>query len=223
MKPVNRTADLAPADPSRQACGADLRYRLRADGPIYDDAVRELHALMMRAARHQVAQSGAFARLGHRRVEEAVTAAADEATMAALSRLDTFQGRSQFTTWAYKFGILHAAAELRRAGWRDVEIDLASLSEPAAATPSPDQIAEGSDLASAVRAALDSELTAHQRGVALALLVDNVPIDVLADRLGSTRNALYKTLHDARSKLRADLTRRGYLIQAVEPAEEAIS
>lgn len=224
MTDVSTAIAVGTTDPAPEpVCGAALQYRLRAEGSIYEDAVRELHALMVRAARHQVAQTGAFARLGHRRVEEAVTAAADEATVAALGRLDSFQGRSRFTTWAYKFGILHTAAELRRADWRHVEVDLAALSEPAATTPSPDQIAEGSDLAAAVRAALTRELTAHQRGVVLALLVENVPIDVLADRLGSTRNALYKTLHDARVRLRADLTRRGYLSGAIEQVEEVLS
>jgi RNA polymerase sigma-70 factor (ECF subfamily) len=62
-----------------------------------------------------------------------------------------------------------------------------------------------------VRAAIDSALTPHQRRVALALLVEAVPIDVLADRLGTTRNALYKTLHDARRRLRRALAAGGHL------------
>ncbi|MGH3211262.1 MAG: RNA polymerase sigma factor [Streptosporangiaceae bacterium] len=191
---------------------ATLESRLRADGAVYDDAVRELHALMLRAAWHQAGQMREMcALLGSRRVEGAVTAAADEATMAVLSRLDAFEGRSRFTTWAYKFAILHTAAEMRRASWRHAETGLAALGEAVSTLPSADQYAEGSDLSRAVRAALDSELTAHQRAVAIALLVENVPIDVLAERLGTTRNALYKTLHDARKRLRADLARRGYL------------
>ncbi|MGH9205641.1 MAG: RNA polymerase subunit sigma-70, partial [Acidimicrobiales bacterium] len=54
-------------------------------------------------------------------------------------------------------------------------------------------------------------LTAHQRRVALALIVDEVPIDVLAERMQTSRNSLYKTLHDARVNLRAELLRNGYL------------
>jgi RNA polymerase sigma-70 factor, ECF subfamily len=88
---------------------------------------------MLRAAWHQVARTpGVYTRLGSRRVEDAVAAAAaDEATMAVLSRLDTFEERSRFTTWAYKFGILNAAVELRRASWRHVEIDLVALGDRA--------------------------------------------------------------------------------------------
>jgi RNA polymerase sigma-70 factor (ECF subfamily) len=66
-------------------------------------------------------------------------------------------------------------------------------------------------LARAVEAAIATALTPHQRRVALALLVEEVPIDVLADRLGATRNALYKTLHDARGRLRAALIAAGHL------------
>ena len=76
--------------------------------------------------------------------------------------------------------------------------------------PSPDEYAEGSELAAAVRAAIDSVLTPHQRRIALALLVEEVPIDVLAERLGTNRNALYKTLHDARGRLRSHLAAQGY-------------
>ena len=58
-----------------------------------------------------------------------------------------------------------------------------------------------------LEAAIASELTPHQRRVVLALLVQ----EVLADRLGSARNALYKTLHDARRRLRAARTEGGCL------------
>ncbi|MGH2929960.1 MAG: RNA polymerase sigma factor [Solirubrobacteraceae bacterium] len=200
-------------EPHAEACPREgLEHRLRSDGAAYDGAVRELHALMLRAARHQAAQMpGMLALLGSRRVEDAVTAAADEATVAVLSRLDAFEGRSRFTTWAFKFGILHMASEMRRAGWRNTEIDLAAIGEMASTLPSADQYVEGSDLSRAVRTVIDSELTARQRTVMIALLVEGVPIDVLAERLGTTRNALYKTLHDARQRLRAKLASRGYL------------
>jgi RNA polymerase sigma-70 factor (ECF subfamily) len=103
------------------------------------------------------------------------------------------------------------AVELRRQAWshREVPLDVAPpLIEP---RPSPDQYAEGAELAAAVREAIDGVLTPHQRRIALALIVDEVPIDVLAERLGTNRNALDKTLHDARSGLRAHLALEGYL------------
>jgi RNA polymerase sigma-70 factor, ECF subfamily len=185
--------------------------RLSVTGPVRDQTIGLLHELMVRAARHQVARLPESAKLGAARRAEVVQAAADEATVSVLARLGTFEGRSRFTTWAYKFGILQAGVELRRVAWRGREIDLASIPEPSATGPTPEGNADVRDLARAVRQGLDEALTPHQRRIAVALLVDEIPIDVLAERLGTTRSALYKTLHDARKRLRAFLTDQGYL------------
>jgi RNA polymerase sigma-70 factor (ECF subfamily) len=193
--------------------------RLTGAGPVRDQTVGLLHELMVRAAWHQVDRMPESAALGAVRRTEIVHAAADEATVSVLARLGTFEGRSKFTTWAYKFGILHAGVEARRVAWRGREIDLGSIPEPSATGPTPETHAEGRAHAQAVRRGLDEALTPHQRRIAVALLVDEVPIDVLAERLGTTRSALYKTLHDARRRLRAFLADQGYL--NVTPAEEA--
>jgi RNA polymerase sigma-70 factor (ECF subfamily) len=185
--------------------------RLSQPGPGRDQTVALLHELMVRAARHQVDRMPESAALGVARRHEVVHAAADEATVSVLTRLGTFEGRSKFTTWAYKFGILHAGVEVRRVAWRGREIDLDSIPEPSAPGPTPEGHAEGHDLAHAVQQGLDEALTPHQRRIAVALLVDEVPIDVLAERLGTTRSALYKTLHDARKRLRVFLFEQGYL------------
>jgi RNA polymerase sigma-70 factor (ECF subfamily) len=128
-----------------------------------------------------------------------------------LRKLSTFEGRSRFTTWAYKFGVLHAGVAVRRQAWRHREVPLPDTLALVDTSPTPAAISEATQLARAVKVAIDDELTPHQRRVVLALLVEEVPIDVLADRLGSTRNALYKTLHDARRRLRAALTDTGLL------------
>jgi RNA polymerase sigma-70 factor (ECF subfamily) len=75
----------------------------------------------------------------------------------------------------------------------------------------PEQVAHGTELAAAVRTAIATALTPHQREVILAVLAQEVPIDVLAERLGSTRGALYKTLHDARAALRKVLVQGGFV------------
>lgn len=190
---------------------AEWVQRLNATGQVRVEAVAQLHALMLRATRHQVARMPDAAPLGSVRREEIAQTAADEATMSALGRLDSFEGRSRFTTWAYKFGILRAGVEVRRTVWRHREIHLDAVPEPP--TPvdvGPETQLEATDLAGAVRAGLEQALTDHQRQVAVALLIDDVPIDILADRMGTTRNALYKTLHDARTRLRAYLEVNGY-------------
>lgn len=185
--------------------------RLSFAGAVRDEAVVQLHGLMVRASRHQVHRMPEAAGLGPVRREEIVQSAADEATVSVLARLNTFEGRSRFTTWAFKFGILHAGVEVRRAAWSGREIDLHAVEEARASGPSPEGYAETRDLAGAVIRAIEEVLTPHQRRVALALLVDEVPIDVLAERLATTRNALYKTLHDARKRLREHLRVAGYL------------
>ncbi len=186
--------------------------RLTASGAIRDDAISRLRELLLRASRHQVSRMPQAMNLGATRRDEIVHAAADEATLSVLSRITSFEGRSRFTTWAYKFGIFQAGAEVRRAAWDGREIQLHDLSvfdeDPAG---SPEAQAESRELAAAVRDAMLQELTAHQRRVAIAILVDGIPIDVLADRLGTTRNALYKALHDTRRRLRAHLSARGLL------------
>lgn len=186
--------------------------RLASTGAVRDDATSRLHQLMLRAARHRVSRMPQAIELGATRREEIIHSAANEATLSVLSRLGSFEGRSRFTTWAYKFGIFQAGVEVRRAAWSGREIQLHDVVVvDQAPTGSPEAHAEGRDLASAVHQAMVRQLTPYQRRVALALLVDGVPIDVLAERLGTTRNALYKTLHDARRRLRAHLSAQGLL------------
>jgi RNA polymerase sigma-70 factor, ECF subfamily len=181
-------------------------------GPQGDAALRRLHAVLLRATRHQVWRlRHLLPGAGAGELEDLAQQAADDAAMAVLRQLPTFQGRSRFTTWAYKFGILHAGARVRREAWRHREVSLPDTVVLRDRSPSPSEVTEAGQLVVAVRQAIASALTPHQRRVALALLVDDVPIDVLADRLGTTRNALYKTLHDARSRLRAALIASGHL------------
>ncbi len=166
---------------------------------------------MTKAAFHQVAyMSPNLPVIGGVRVEEIVKQAADEATVAALGKLSSFEGRSRFTTWAYKFGILHASNEVRRNMWRHREVNLDDLPEFSGAYTSPEQHVEHLEFAQAVGAAIQTALTPHQRKVAVALLVDEVPIEVLAERMGTNRNALYKTLFDVRRRLRSKLTVAGF-------------
>jgi RNA polymerase sigma-70 factor (ECF subfamily) len=190
----------------------DWVAKLSTPGAARDEALRRLHMLLLKAARYQVSRMpGLTAGIGAERVDDIVNQSADEAMVALLAKLPTFEGRSRFTTWAYKFAVLQAAVEIRRHAWQDREISLDLFAEPRDPGASPEQYAEASDLSRAVAAAIGEVLTPHQRRVVFALLVDEVPIDVLADRLGTSRNALYKTLHDARRLLRGQLTATGYL------------
>jgi RNA polymerase sigma-70 factor (ECF subfamily) len=185
---------------------------LAGDGPERDEALRQLHALLLRAARSQVARMRpALGDVGAAVVDEIANQSADEALMAVVGKLASFEGRSRFSTWAYKFAVLQAATNVRRHAWRDRDVHLEGLELIADTGAVPEQYAEAADLAEAVRVAIRTELSPHQRRILVALVIEEVPIDVLAERLGSTRNALYKTLHDARKKLRAHLRNTGHL------------
>ena len=189
-----------------------------------DLALAELHALLTRAAPHQVRRMSAqLGDLGAEMIEVLINQSADDALVAILRKLSTFEGRSRFTTWAYKFAIYEAATAVRRTVWRDRHIDVADIQLVRDASASPADHAEAADLGRALARAMSEALTPHQRRVAVALLVEQVPIDVLAERTGTTRNALYKTLHDARIRLRARLIRDGYLPSDTSASERTPS
>lgn len=205
-------AQLAPVHAGAAIADHEWIPRLSATGTTRADAIERLRELLLRAARHQVGRMPQAVDLGATRRDEIVQSAANEATLSVLARLATFEGRSRFTTWAYKFGIYQAGIEVRRATWHDREVNLHDL-DPLEhnGADSPEASAEGHAIAAELSHAMLHELTPHQRRVAVALLIDEVPIDVLAERLGTTRGALYKTLHDARRRLRAHLTTKGLL------------
>ena len=201
-----------PTTPAVATPRPDEDWPADLTGPDRDLALAHLREVLLRASRHQVWRlRDMLPGAGAGELEDLAQQAADDALVAVLRRLGTFEGRSRFTTWAYKFGVLHAGVAVRRQAWRHREIPLPDTMTFLDNSPTPAQHREASDLAQAVRSAITTELTPHQRRVVLALLVEEVPIDVLADRLGSTRNALYKTLHDARRRLRAVLTDSGHL------------
>lgn len=200
------TARLVAVDPP-----VDWVQALSVPGPARDVALRRLHELLLKAARHQVWRMRAQLPGGAGAVDDVANQAADDAMMAVLGKLHTFAGRSRFTTWAYKFGILTAAVQVRRLAWQDRDVPLIDPDTVLETAPAPDSYAEASDFLDAVRTAISVALTPHQRRVVLALLADEVPVDVLAERLGTSRNALYKTLHDARVCLRTHLQGAGYL------------
>ena len=191
---------------------------LRADGGERDEAIARLHALLLRAARFECARRRPT--LPHLRgndLDDVANQAADDALVSVLARLDDFRGASRFTTWVYKFALLEAAVKLRKRSWQGREVPL----EPntwnlfTSAGIAPEDEAEQSELLSTLQQAIAHVLTPHQRSVLVALALNGVPIDVLAERLSTTRGALYKTLHDARRKLRTHLREQGLSVDAL--------
>ncbi|HST18902.1 MAG TPA: sigma-70 family RNA polymerase sigma factor [Gaiellaceae bacterium] len=208
MEPATSTATNRYEDGAMDAESRLWLSELRGVGPTRDAAIGRLHALLLRAARFEIARRRPS--LPHLRgddLDDIATEAADDALMSILRRLDDFRGASRFTTWAYKFALLEAAVKLRRRAWQGRELPL----EPeawtwfASAGLEPDAKLEQSALLAAIERGINDVLTPHQRRVLVAVAVNGLPIDVLAERLNTNRNALYKTLHDARQKLRRHL------------------
>jgi RNA polymerase sigma-70 factor, ECF subfamily len=182
---------------------------LGATGPAREAAVERLHALLLRAARFELRRRGTHADL-----DDLAHQAAHDALVAILAKLHTYRGQSRFTTWAYKFALLEAGVKARRRAWQGREVVLDDDGWALVATGEPDAPGAGAEMAELLHAtgeAIRTVLTPHQRAVLVAITLQDVPIDVLAERLGTTRGALYKTLHDARRKLRAQLALQGLL------------
>jgi RNA polymerase sigma-70 factor (ECF subfamily) len=185
---------------------------LRADGAQRDLAVSRLHELLLRAARHELSRRrAALSHVRGEELEDLATQAADDALMAVLAKLDDYRGASRFSTWAYKFALLEAGVKVRRRAWQGREVVLDGGAWPAFADQGSTAQAkiESGEVLDALRDAIAGTLSPHQRDVFVALALNEVPIDVLAERLNTTRGALYKTLHDARRKLRRELAGAG--------------
>ncbi len=195
--------------------------------PLFNDAdwITQLkqpdHSAALQELRLQLARSLTYAlaaQVPPEQLQDVVQDFAQEATLRVLAALDSFRGESRFLTWATKVAVRLAFSELRRKRWRDVSLDeLAeqegnaqeanlALADPA---PGPEQQVNREMLLALVQRLIDEELTAHQREALRAVLESDLPMDQLAVRLGTTRNALYKLIHDARRRLLRRLAQHG--------------
>src|SRR5437764_4634829 len=207
-----------PASPSdMDAESRAWLSRLRATGAEHERALIELRDLLVRAARFEVGRRRAtHPHLRGGDHDDLAHQAADDALLAILSKLDQFRGHSRFTTWAYKFALLEAGVRVRRLAWqgRELPLEAEGWSLIADRGSGPSENAELNELMNAISTAIERELTPRQQEVLVTLALNEVPIDVVAERMNTTRGALYKTLHDARRKLRACLAAQGLPIGA---------
>jgi len=167
-------------------------------GPTRDEALAELRVVLMRGLR---AALGGQAN----RVESSVEDFVQEALIKILDNLDSFRGDFRFTTWAQKICVRTAFAEMRRSRWREVSLDEV-ISHPEGSTAAdlqldPERVATQTMIMEKFRRFIDEELTDRQRTALLAAL-GGMPLEAVADRMNTNRNALYKLLHDARKRLR---------------------
>lgn len=197
-------ADLGETDTTQQAAALD-----------------DLHAYLRRGIYYYLSRERSD--LSNRPAEELMQMAEDfaqDATLRILKNLDSFRGDSRFTTWAMKIGTRTAISELRRARYKDFSLEqitangefmigLDQLDSSSRQPVSPEGFTERADVLVAIQKALDEALTDRQRQAIESVTLRGIPLDVVAEQMGTNRNALYKLLHDARKKLRSHLEGQG--------------
>ena len=221
--PDASTGSFVPAVPDAESIG--WATDLASDGPAHEQALGALHELLLRAARREAERRrGSIPARVAADLDDLARQAADDAVVAVLAKLPTYRGQSRFTTWAWKFAIYEISVALRRESWRGRSIAMEASDWDRLIDRRPIDPAgeiDAQELVAAVRRSVAEAMTDHQRNVFVSVVVEEVPIDVLADRLGSTRNAMYKTLHDARGRLRADLVAQGWPVMARQPGRRS--
>jgi RNA polymerase sigma-70 factor (ECF subfamily) len=185
---------------------------LRANGETRSMALEDLRLVIQRGLPYALSRWLSPDQPQFNALVEEVT---QETLLRVLDQLDTFEGRSQFTTWVHKIAVRIALTELRRKRWRDSSLDELTENENAPPPPGlladpqagPETSAERTDMLSRVRRIIEEELTDRQRQALILLGVQDIPIEDAAKKLKTNRNALYKLLHDARLRLRTRLAK----------------
>jgi len=198
---------------------AEWLQELESTGDAQAVAIADLRAYLLRAALYAFQRSrGDVGHVSQTEIEQLAEDCAQDALLAILKHLREFRGESKFTTWAYKFAVNIALVATRREGWKRVSLDQL-LDDPDLpewpirdehVSVDPDRRALQDEVWAAMREVIDHDLTERQRQVLKAMVFDEVPMDEIVRHLGSNRNAIYKLLHDARRKLKAQLEARGF-------------
>ncbi len=190
-----------------------------SDAAIQAQALAELRGRLQRSIYFYLSQDRSDLRdLAAGELMQMAEDLSQDATLRIMQNLHNFRGESQFTTWANKIAIRLAISDLRRARYRDFSLDeltadgdllpaVTRLGLPP--SPSPERIAERDDVRDKIELALKEALTERQYQALVAVALKGIPMDVLAERMGTNRNALYKLIHDARRKLKAHLESQG--------------
>lgn len=191
---------------------------LRADDQAQTEAIEDLRQRLKRSIHYYLSQDRSDLRnLSSQELDQMSEDLAQDATLRIIDNIDNFRGESQFTTWANRIAIRLAISDLRRARYKDFSLEnltadgeiLPSNSSTTTGAPSPETAVEREDVLARINLALEESLTERQRQALVAVAIEGVPMDIVAEQLGSNRNALYKLVHDARRKLRAHLESQG--------------
>lgn len=192
---------------------------LRAGGEVRDAALADLHEMLISAMPHSLSM---WLSPGDPQFDALIEDVTQETLIRALDNLDTFEGRSQFTTWVYKIAVRVALTEIRRRRWRDVSLEeLIEKKEDRGTEPDwmstraagPESMAERREVVVLIQRIVEQELPPKQRQALIAVAIKGVPMDEVARRMKTNRNALYKLIHDARLKVKHRIEREGLHVE----------
>jgi RNA polymerase sigma-70 factor (ECF subfamily) len=181
---------------------------LKSDGPEKETALADLRTAIQTGLPYALSNYLAPDNPQFKSLTDEVT---QDTLLRVLDHLDTFEGRSRFTTWVHKIAVRIALTELRRRRWRDFSLDsLVEENEEGISfprlmidpAPNPDSLTQQSDMLQRVGRLINEELTEKQRQAIVATAIEGVPLEEVARRMNMKRNALYKLLHDARLRLK---------------------
>jgi RNA polymerase sigma-70 factor (ECF subfamily) len=184
---------------------------LRSGGPAKEDALADLRAAILNGLPYALSN---YLSPDNPQFNSLTEEVAQDTLLRVMDHLDTFEGRSRFTTWVQKIAVRIALTELRRRRWRDFSLDsLVEENEEGISFPSlmidpgpdPDNLTQRSDMLQRVARLINEELTEKQRTAMVATAIEGVPLEEVARRMNMKRNALYKLLHDARLRLKKRL------------------
>ena len=193
---------------------------LTADPVTRDSAIEDLRQRLQRGIYYYLSRERSdLSDLAAEEISQMAEDFAQDATLRILSNLASFRGDSRFTTWATKVAVRVAISEMRRARYKDFSLDALTdsgdmkpdTSNNLTSTPieRPEAAMEKQDVLQKINRAFEEALTNRQRIALEAVVLEGVPMEVVADRMGTNRNALYKLIHDARRKLRTHLEGQG--------------
>jgi RNA polymerase sigma-70 factor, ECF subfamily len=191
--------------------------QLRTPGRQQENALEDLRAIVIRGLPYALSK---WLSPSDPQFEALSQEVAQDTLLRVLDRLDTFEGRSKFTTWVYTIAVRIALTELRRQRWKDISLEglMENEERPAPvelmadSSPNPEGIVEGSDLMLRVNRVIMEELTDKQRQAMMAIAVHGMPMEEVARRMGTNRNAIYKLMHDTRLRIKNRLAREGLAV-----------
>ena len=199
---------------------------LRAEGEQKETALEDLRAIIARGLPFALSRWLSPSSPQFESLTEEVT---QETLLRVLDQLHTFEGRSMFTTWVHKIAVRIALTELRRKRWENVSLDddsresgLALVDILVAPEPDPEQSVEATGMIDILRRIILEELTEKQQQAMIAIAIQGMPMEEVARRLGTNRNALYKVMHDARLRLKNRMAIEGLSAEDVLAAFEGM-